>query len=193
MPDTGDMKILVVEDEDPLRRLYAEWLKDEGYETVQAANGEEALDEWDETVDAVLLDRRLPELYGDEVLEEARDAGYDTPVAMVTAVEPDLDLIDMAFDNYITKPVDQDDLYDVVEKLVRTTNIRDSVREFIRVGVKVQKLSNQHPDELLSTHAEYQKLRKRYNELLQQLETQRNDLNDAERQALIVASKRVKG
>lgn len=191
MANIDGATVLVVEDEHPLRKLYAQWLAEEGCETRQAADGEEALEQWDDDVDAVLLDRRLPELYGDEVLEQARESGHETPVAMVTAVDPDLDLIDMEFDNYITKPIEQQNLYTVVEKLIRTTDIRDSVREFISVGVKVQKLSNQHPDELLSTHAEYQKLRKRYNDLLRDLEEKRDDLNDAERQALLVASKRL--
>ena len=110
--------VLVVEDEPDLADLYAAWLGDE-YRVRTAYGGREALDELDEAdeVDAILLDRRMPGLSGDEVLTAVRDRGIDCRVAMVTAVEPDFDILEMGFDDYLVKPVSKDDLLGVVETM----------------------------------------------------------------------------
>lgn len=193
MPDLDGVTILVVEDEEPIRKLYVEWLNEAGATTHQAANGQEALEEWDESIDAVILDRRLPEYYGDEVLEQARERGLDTPVSMATAVDPEVntDFVEMEFDEYITKPIEKPELFRTIDKLIRTTQLRDSVREFISVGVKVQKLRKKHPEDLLKTHAEFQKLKKRYNSLHADLQENHEDLSETERKALLAASKRL--
>jgi len=102
--------VLVVEDEPDLADLYAAWLGDE-YRVRTAYGGQEALDELDEAddeVDAILLDRRMPGLSGDEVLAAVRERGIDCRVAMVTAVEPDFDILKMGFDDYLVKPVTSD-------------------------------------------------------------------------------------
>ncbi len=81
--------VLVVEDEPDLADLYATWLRGE-YRVRVAYGGREALEKLDDEVEVVLLDRRMPDLSGDEALKEIRERGFDCRVAMVTAVEPDL-------------------------------------------------------------------------------------------------------
>ncbi|MFB6270737.1 MAG: response regulator [Halobacterium sp.] len=94
----GTATVLVVEDETPLAALYERWLSD-AYRVRVANTGGDALDRFDGAVDVVLLDRRLPDRPGSEVLERIRGHDSDCQVAMVTAVEPDEDVLEMGFDD----------------------------------------------------------------------------------------------
>lgn len=179
--------ILVAEDEDPLRKLYTEWLSQAGATVLPAENGEEALSKWTDDVDAVLLDRRMPEHYGGEVLQEAREKALHTPVAMVTAVTPDLDVIEMPFDDYVTKPVDREGLLRTVDELLDISETREVVREFVRAGFKLHKLQKEHSMELLKTHAEYQQLKRDYYELQDDVVDQMDDLTRYEMRLLVLA------
>ncbi|WP_435333512.1 response regulator transcription factor [Haloarchaeobius sp. TZWWS8] len=109
--------ILVVDDEQTLADLYATWLGEE-YETETAYGGAQALSMIDEATDIVLLDRRMPDWSGDEVLDELRMQGYDCWVVMVTAVDPGLDLIELDVHDYLTKPVSETTLVRLVESLL---------------------------------------------------------------------------
>ena len=109
--------VLIVEDERDLADLYAEWVKMAGYRTRTAYDGAEATAALDESVDVVLLDRRLPETRGREILEHVREREYDCEVAMVTAVEPEADIVEMGYDEYLIKPVEQSEIRAVVEEL----------------------------------------------------------------------------
>jgi len=110
-------KVLVVEDEEDLADLYAKWLSDE-YDVRKAYSGDEAIEKYDEDVDVVFLDRRMPVATGDEVLEDIRELPGDCMAAMVTAVEPDYDILTMEFEDYVKKPISEDDLLEVAESLV---------------------------------------------------------------------------
>ena len=99
--------ILVVEDEPSVTKLYIQFLEPE-YTVLTAETAQEGIDVLlghDETtdaaaaeIDAVLLDRRLPDAPGEEVLDLIEERGFDCRVAMVTGVEPDFDIVDMGFD-----------------------------------------------------------------------------------------------
>lgn len=93
--------ILVVDDNRPLADGFARILAEE-YEVLTAYEGKRALELFTESIDVVLLDRRLPDIPGDEVLAEIREREYDCSVAMVSAGEPDPSL---DCDAYLTKPV----------------------------------------------------------------------------------------
>ena len=187
---SGNQTVLVAEDEESLRRLYKTWLESEGFNVLTAENGQEAHEVWDENIDAVLLDRRMPEKYGDEVLEEGRDKGLDTPVSMITAVDPDLEISQMGFDDYVVKPTEKDEIIETVNDLVSTNQIRQTVREFARTGVKINKLQKEHPQSMLKTHAEYQKLQKAYTDLQTEVKDMADELNEYEKELLIEARQR---
>lgn len=108
--------ILVVDDEDDVRQTYELYIDSGGYEVELAANGGEALVELNDDVDLVLLDRRMPGMSGDEVLEHILDWNMDCRVIMVTAVEPSENIIEMGFDDYLTKPVSKDVVLDTIEQ-----------------------------------------------------------------------------
>jgi DNA-binding response OmpR family regulator len=109
--------VLIVEDERELADLYGEWLEMAGCSVRTAYDGRTALEHLDPEVDVALLDRRLPEMRGEQILERIRDSEQDCSVAMVTAVEPEADIIEMGFDEYLVKPVKQAELMELVNEL----------------------------------------------------------------------------
>ncbi|EMA65475.1 response regulator [Halorubrum kocurii] len=127
--------VLAVDDEPDLAELYRVYL-DAAYEARIATSGEEALSMMDESVDVVLLDRRMPEMSGHEVLEAIREDGYDARIAMLTAVEPDVDIVEMPFDDYKTKPVTREDLLGLVEVLLHRAEFDEHSQEFFALASK---------------------------------------------------------
>lgn len=149
--------VLIIEDERELADLFAAWLLNE-YDCRTAYDGQTALEIIDDDVDVVLLDRRMPGLSGDAVLTQLRERGYRCPVGMVTAVEPDFDIVAMGFDDYIVKPVAADDLQAFVASLLSVATYEDDVQEFFRLSTKRATLeAAKNPDEL-ERNQEYQQL-----------------------------------
>jgi CheY-like chemotaxis protein len=148
--------VLAVDDEQRVTQAFELWLDD--YEVRTATGGEEALEKLDESVDVVLLDRQMPGLSGDEVLERIRDQGYDCRVAMVTGVDPDFDIVEMPFDDYVRKPVDQDDLQSVVGRLLAVNDYDDRVREYFATARKQATLEAEKPRSRLAESEEYAEL-----------------------------------
>lgn len=108
--------VLIVEDNTELRSMYSEWLS-RAYQVRGAGTATSALEQFDEFVDVVLLDRHLPDRNGSELLTEIRTRRGQCRVAMVTGIKPDFDLLEMDFDAYVTKPVRESDLVDLVDSL----------------------------------------------------------------------------
>ncbi|MUV56572.1 HalX domain-containing protein [Halogeometricum sp. CBA1124] len=161
--------VLIVEDEPDLADLYATWLRENC--TVRVAyGGHEALDELDEDVDVVLLDRRMPDLSGDEALAEIRNRGFDCRVAMVTAVEPDFDIVAMGFDDYLVKPVSKEALEETVDNLLRRNTYNDGVQELFSLASKKALLESEKEATALEENDEYQELDTRLTELREDLD-----------------------
>lgn len=159
--------VLVVEDEPDLADLYAAWLGDE-YRVRTAYGGQEALEELDaadDDVDAILLDRRMPGLSGDEVLSAVRERGIDCRVAMVTAVEPDFDILEMGFDDYLVKPVTSDTLKQTVAGLLRRGEYDTKMQELFSLTSKKAMLETEKSATELADNDEYQRLTDRIGEL----------------------------
>ena len=151
--------VVVVEDEPDLADLYTAWLDDE-YDVHAAYGGEEALELIDDlgAVDVVLLDRRMPEVSGDEVLSALRDRGLNSRVAMVTAVEPDFDIVAMGFDDYLVKPVSRESLEETVSNLRLRDEYADGVRDLFSLASKKALLEAEKSPAELEASAEYQEL-----------------------------------
>jgi DNA-binding response OmpR family regulator len=160
--------VLVVEDEPDLADLYATWLKDE-YRVRTAYGGREALEELDDEVAVVLLDRRMPDLSGDEALEAIRERGVDCRVAMVTAVEPDFDIVEMGFDDYLVKPVSRDSLKETVENLLLRSSYDVGIQELFSLASKKALLEAEKDAVALEENDEYQQLTERVVELREEL------------------------
>lgn len=118
MVPRGPITVLIVDDEPEVCATYEMYLEGERFRTRVAEGGPEALLKVDDDVDIVLLDRRMPEVSGDEVLAFIRDWNLDCRVIMVTAVKPDASIIEMNFDSYLTKPASKEELLDTVKQQV---------------------------------------------------------------------------
>lgn len=178
MPTTVDPPlVLVVDDETEVADTYALRIQSE-YETRVAYGGEEALSKLDEDVDAVLLDRRMPDLHGDEILAEIRDRGYDCAIIMLTAVDPDLNILEMDFDDYLCKPVLGDALIDCLDQHIETKRgDADHLDEFLSVVSKVDVLQDKHPIVELEESEEYRRLTERAEELAPIVREEVDDLD----------------
>ena len=157
---TTTPSVLIVEDEPDLADLYAAWLG-ESYEIETAYDGEAALNAIDDGIDIVLLDRRMPGFSGDRILTAIRDRGLDCRVAMVTAVEPDFDIIGMGFDDYLVKPVSKDELRRIVEQLLLRSSYDEQLQEFFALASKKALLDAKKTDAELKSSQEYARLRDR--------------------------------
>lgn len=161
----ADQTVLVVDDEKNLADLYADWLGEE-YRVVTAYGGKAALETIEEgTVDIVLLDRHMPDLSGDLVLTALRDRGYDMPVAMVTGVEPELNVLRLGFDEYLLKPVDGEDLIDTVADLTEVESYDAHERKLSELRVKRNVLRVELPAATLERSDEFARLEQRIQEL----------------------------
>jgi DNA-binding response OmpR family regulator len=164
--------VLVVEDDDDLRETYWLWLGGD-FEVVTASDGEAALsavDEMDEDPDIALLDRMMPGLSGRETLKALRERDLDTRYAMVTAVEPDIDIIEMGFDAYLTKPVTETAVREVIDRLQERNNYADALDEYTALLEKKQTLQAHRSDEELAESDEYQQLERRLEQLDEELD-----------------------
>lgn len=135
MTEAQDTSVLVVDDESGLADLYMAFLAPQ-YDVRTATSGPEALQQCDTTIDVTLLDRRMPGMPGDEVLTEIRQRGLDCRVGMLSAVEPDVDIINMPFDDYRVKPVERDDIIGFVETLSERATYDEQSREFFSLASK---------------------------------------------------------
>jgi DNA-binding response OmpR family regulator len=162
--------VLVVDDERDIADLYTTWLElDHVVRT--AYGGEEALEKVDEDVDLVFLDRQMPDYSGDEVLERIRDRGIDCRVVMVTAVDPDFDIVDMGFDDYLTKPVMREDLSESVSAMAERDEYDDTLQEYFALTSKKATLEAEKTPSELQNNTEYQEMVDRVSDLEEEADT----------------------
>lgn len=163
--------VLVVDDDQRLAKMHADWLDEAGgYEIERVHDGREALRALDEDVDVVLLDRRMPGLSGEDVLERIRELGLDCTVVMLTAVEPDFDVVDMGFDDYIVKPGFKEEVVETVEDALSRRNLDEQVRTYLALTAKRRLLEAETTAEERATSDDYRRLLDRIDELESELD-----------------------
>lgn len=122
IPDAGRPKVLVVEDETNVRRLIGAYLRHEGFDVVDAADGVEAVDVFGRTApDAVILDVMLPGMDGWDVCRRIR-ARSRVPIIMLSARGAEEDRIkgfEYGADDYVTKPFSPKELVLRVQAVLR--------------------------------------------------------------------------
>lgn len=170
-----DPTVLIVDDDPRLLNMHASWLEDE-YVVERAYDGEEAFRKLDDSIDVVLLDRRMPGISGEEVLERIRQWGIDCRVVMLSAVDPDFDIVDMGFDGYVVKPGFQDEVRDVITDVLARDVHEKPVQEFLTLSAKEALLRAEKTDTELRENDAYVRLVER----LEQLEA---EIDDAAEQA----------
>lgn len=161
--------VLVVDDESEIADLFAEWLSPD-YAIRTAYGGKEALSVVDADVDVILLDRLMPDISGDVVLEKVRERGLDCHVAMVTAVEPAFDVLGMGFDAYVTKPPSREELTAVVSNLLERRQYETTVNQYFRLLSQRETLK-QHVGAAVTNDSRFKSLQSEIAELEDEIAT----------------------
>jgi DNA-binding NtrC family response regulator len=169
--------VVVVDDEDSVADAYVAMLQAD-YDVRAAYGGHEAMEMIDDSVDVVLLDRRMPEVSGDEVLKTLVDRGCDVRVVMTTAVEPTTDILEMPFDDYLCKPVDKSDLEDVIDQQLVASRYDERLSEYMNVTSKLALLEAEKPPSELESNDEVTELRERASEIRNELDAALEEFDD---------------
>lgn len=114
--------ILSIEDSDFERKVIKNMMEERGSELIQASNGEEGLQKFEEeSPDLVLLDLRLPDMEGLEVLEEIQERSPGAKVIIVSIVREDETIEEakeIGAEEYLEKPIDEDELYEAIKRVI---------------------------------------------------------------------------
>lgn len=110
---TGPIKILVVDDEPPIRKLLRLGLGTQGYDVLEASNGKRALELLGQKPNLVILDLGLPDIQGHELLRIIRAHDDSVPIVVLSSRGDEagkVQALDLGADDYITKPFGMDEL-----------------------------------------------------------------------------------
>jgi CheY-like chemotaxis protein len=109
-----DPTVLFVDDEPELLDVY-EIHHGSEYDVRTAASGREAIEMFGDHVDFAFFDRRMPGMSGDEAIRTLRERGYETPIGIISAIEPGAGgPID--YEVYLTKPVAQEAIRSAIDR-----------------------------------------------------------------------------
>ncbi len=130
------VRVLIIEDEKLIRWSLRQKFESRGYRVSEVATGEDAFKALDADVyDLIMLDYKLPDTTGIDILREIRETDQDVVVIMMTAfstIESAVDAIKLGAYDYITKPFEIGELLRTVDKALETTKLRREVRELRR-------------------------------------------------------------
>jgi CheY-like chemotaxis protein len=146
---------LLVDDEKEVADAYA--LRLRGLCDIETVyDGQTALDRIESTaVDVLLLDRHMPGMSGDEVLDRLTATDFAGRVIMVTAIDPGFDVLDMPFDDYLCKPVDREDIRDAVAQQCTILGY-ETLGEYFSAASKRSVIETELPEEKRAEHDDYQ-------------------------------------
>ena len=116
------VRILIVDDEPPIRRLLRTGLGTQGYEVIDAATGQEALTALAQEPDLMILDLGLADMQGLDVLRIMRERGSAVPVLILSSREDEAGKVkafDLGADDYVTKPFGMNELLARVRTALR--------------------------------------------------------------------------
>jgi two-component system KDP operon response regulator KdpE len=107
------IKVLIIDDEPPIRKLLRMGLTTQGYETLEASNGKSALEKLGEEPALIILDLGLPDMQGHELLRTIRARNEAVPIVVLSARGDEagkVEALDLGADDYLTKPFGMDEL-----------------------------------------------------------------------------------
>jgi len=126
------IKILLVDDESHIRFILDEILTDEGFQTIEAENGKEAiLKAKRENPDVVLLDYQLPDIEGPEILKQIKAYNSGIIIIMLTAfgdLKKAVTCMKLGAFDYLTKPFDNDEIVMVINKALKNSKLENEVK-----------------------------------------------------------------
>jgi two-component system, OmpR family, KDP operon response regulator KdpE len=156
--NAAPLKILVVDDEPPIRKLLRMGLSSQGYEILEAPNGKSSLELLAKDPDLIILDLGLPDVQGLELLRMIRARNEEVPIVVLSSRGDEagkVEALDLGADDYVTKPFGMEELLARMRAalrhqlqvhgerpIFRTGDLSvDLVRRIVKVGDKDVKLS----------------------------------------------------
>jgi two-component system KDP operon response regulator KdpE len=133
----GSLKILVVDDEPPIRKLLRMGLTSQGYEVLDAPNGRIALELLAKKPDLVILDLGLPDVDGLELLRTMRHRQENLPIVVLSSRGDEagkVAALDLGADDYVTKPFGMDELFARMRAALRHQLQEHGERPVFQVG-----------------------------------------------------------
>jgi two-component system KDP operon response regulator KdpE len=160
---SSPIKVLVIDDEPPIRKLLRMGLATQGYEILEATNGKTALEQLGQHPALIILDLGLPDIQGHELLRMIRSRDEAVPVVVLSSRGDEagkVQALDLGADDYLTKPFGMDELLARLRAalrhqlqvqgerpLFRSGDLSvDLVRRIVKVGEKEIKLSPKEYD-----------------------------------------------
>lgn len=131
--------VFIIDDEEEMIVLLEDYLNDH-YTVKSETSAARALQKIDGAVDVVLLDRKMPEISGEETLGLLREEGFDVQVAMITGVKPTEEIMEMPFDDYMVKPVEEPEVLGLVDTLMTRKQYHRTSQRFFRNVSKMKAL-----------------------------------------------------
>jgi two-component system KDP operon response regulator KdpE len=131
------LKVLVVDDEPPIRKLLRVGLTTQGYEILDAPNGKAALELIAQKPDLVILDLGLPDIDGLELLRRLREKNESVPIVVLSSRDAEaakVQALDLGADDYVTKPFGMEELLARIRTALRHQLQVHGERPVFRVG-----------------------------------------------------------
>jgi two-component system KDP operon response regulator KdpE len=131
------LKVLIIDDEPPIRKLLRMGLSTQGYQTIEAANGKTALDMLSQEPGLVILDLGLPDIQGHELLRMIRARNVSVPIVVLSSRGDEagkVHALDLGADDFVTKPFGMDELLARMRAALRHQLQVHGERPVFRVG-----------------------------------------------------------
>ncbi|HWY16987.1 MAG TPA: response regulator transcription factor [Rhizomicrobium sp.] len=164
---SGPQRVLVVDDEPPIRRFLRTSLSSQGYQVIEAEDGPSAREILRQnTVDVLVLDLGLPGLDGFEIIKQLRESGSTLPIIVLSSRTDEagkVRALDLGADDYVTKPFGMDELLARLRAALRHRLQQQGERPIFRVDDLavdlVRRVVTVHEHEVKLTPREYDLLR----------------------------------
>ncbi|MCX7318324.1 MAG: response regulator transcription factor [Hyphomicrobiales bacterium] len=157
------IKVLVIDDEPPIRKLLRMGLSTQGYDIIEASNGKLALEKLAEAPALIILDLGLPDIQGHDLLQMIRARNDSVPIVVLSSRGDEagkVQALDLGADDYLTKPFGMDELLARMRAALRHQLqvhgerplfktgelVVDLVRRIVKVGEREVKLSPKEYD-----------------------------------------------
>jgi two-component system KDP operon response regulator KdpE len=131
------LRVLVVDDEPPIRKLLRMGLETQGYQTMDASNAKAALELMSDKLDLVILDLGLPDMQGLELLRQIRAQRADLPVVVLSSRGDEVTKVaalDQGADDYVTKPFGMEELLARIRAALRHQLQVHGERPIFKIG-----------------------------------------------------------
>jgi two-component system KDP operon response regulator KdpE len=131
------LRVLVIDDEPPIRKLLRMGLSSQGYEVLEAPNGKAGLEQLAEKPDLVILDLGLPDMQGLDLLRTIRSRNESVPVVVLSSRGDEagkVEALDLGADDYVTKPFGMEELLARMRAAIRHQLAVHGERPLFRVG-----------------------------------------------------------